>query len=73
MESFNNSWDLPEDPFERKEKVAQLADELCDKFDKIYYEFMNKILEEVRANNRIEIQRNLGSQALKESESPKAP
>ena len=75
MEAYKRGdpWNLPEDPRERKKRSEEIAEDLCKQFDEIFYEFANKILEEVRASNRIETQRNLGSQALKESESPKAP
>ena len=69
-----NSWNLPEDPFERQARVSEIADEICQQYDEIFFRVMNRVLEEVRANNlRNERQRNLGRQALQESELPKTP
>ena len=69
-----NSWNLPEDPFERQARVSEIADEMCQQYDEIFFRVMNKVLEEVRANNlRNERQRNPGRQALQESELPKTP
>lgn len=53
-----DTWNLPEDPYERQEKVAQLADELCDRFDKIFYELANKALNEVRNQIRMQDSQN---------------
>ena len=58
-----NSWNLPEDPFERQTRVGEIADEMCQQYDEIFFRVMNKVLEEVRHN---EIQRNLGNIALQE-------
>ena len=56
-----NTWNLPEDPFERQARVSEIADEMCQQYDEIFFRVMNKVLEEVRANNlRNERQRNLG-------------
>jgi predicted transcriptional regulator len=69
-----NTWNLPEDPFERQARVSEIADEMCQQYDEIFFRVMNRVLEEVRANNlRNERQRNLGRQALQESELPKTP
>lgn len=69
-----NTWNLPEDPFERQARVSEIADEMCQQYDEIFFRVMNMILEEVRTNNlRSDTQRNLGHQALQELESPKAP
>ncbi len=69
-----NSWNLPEDPFERQARVSEIADEMCQRYDEIFFRVMNRALEEARANNlRNERQRNLGHQALQESELPKTP
>ena len=69
-----NSWNLPEDPFERQARVSEIADEICQQYDEIFFRVMNRVLEEVRANNlRNERQRDLGRQALQESELPKTP
>lgn len=69
-----NSWNLPEDPFERQARVSEIADEMCQQYDEIFFRVMNKVLEEVRANNlRNERQRNLGHQALQAQELPKTP
>ena len=69
-----NTWNLPEDPFERQARVSEIADEMCQQYDEIFFRVMNRVLEEVRANNlRNERQRNLGHQALQESELPKTP
>lgn len=71
MEAFKrgDTWNLPEDPRERKKRASEIAEDLCNQFDEIFYEFANKILEEVREEaRRADIQRNLGNQALKESE-----
>lgn len=74
MEKNAGGWDLPEDPFERRAKVSEIADEICQRYDETYFSVMNKILDEVRANNlRNERQRNLGHQALQAQELPKAP
>ena len=74
MEKNTGGWDLTEDPFERRARVSEIADEICQRYDEIYFSIMNKILDEVRANNlRNERQRNLGRQALQESELPKTP
>ena len=58
-----NSWNLPEDPFERQTRVGEIADEMCQQYDEIFFRVMNKVLEEVGHN---EIQRNLGNIALQE-------
>ena len=69
-----NSWNLPEDPFERQARVSEIADEMYQQYDEIFFRVMNKVLEEVRANNlRNERQRNLGHQALQAQELPKTP
>ena len=69
-----NSWNLPEDPFERQARVSEIADEMCQQYDEIFFRVMNKVLEEVRANNlRNERQRNLGHQTLQAQELPKTP
>ena len=69
-----NTWNLPEDPFERQARVSEIADEMCQQYDEIFFRVMNKVLEEVRANNlRNERQRNLSHQALQAQELPKTP
>ena len=69
-----NSWNLPEDPFERQTRVSEIADEMCQQYDEIFFRVMNKVLEEVKANNlRNERQRNLGNQALQAQELPRTP
>ena len=69
-----NSWNLPEDPFERQARVSEIADEMCQQYDEIFFRVMNKVLEEVKANNlRNERQRNLGNQALQAQELPRTP
>ena len=69
-----NSWNLPEDPFERQARVSEIADEMCQKYDEIFFRVMNRVLEEVRDNNlRSERQRSLGRQALQAQELTKAP
>ena len=69
-----NSWNLPEDPFERQTRVGEIADEMCQRYDEIFFRVMNKVLEEVKANNlRNERRRNLGHQAMQAQELPKTP
>ena len=69
-----NTWNLPEDPFERQARVSEIADEMCQQYDEIFFRVMNKVLEEVRANNlRNERQRSLGHQALQAQELHKTP
>lgn len=51
MESLSeNSWNLPEDPYERQARVREIADDLCRQYDEISFRYMNKILEKVRAD-----------------------
>ena len=69
-----NTWNLPEDPFERQARVSEIADEICQQYDEIFFRVMNRVLEEVRVDNlRNERQRSLCHQALQESELPKTP
>ena len=46
MES-SKGWDLPDDPFERQQRVAEIADQICDDTDRVYFEYMNRVLERV--------------------------
>lgn len=53
--------------------IERVADELCDHFDEAYFEFMNRILDQVRGetNNPQTIHRNLGHLAIEAPENPK--
>ena len=55
---------------ERKE-IEDKAEKICAEFDKIYFDYLDKILEEVRSNNYT--QQDLGRLAIQERETPKAP
>lgn len=44
----NNSWNLPDDPYERQIRVAEIADQMAARYDEIFFEVMNRILAEVR-------------------------
>lgn len=41
-------WNLPEDEYERKDRVSEIADEIIRQYDEAFYDYMNKILDQVR-------------------------
>lgn len=74
MEAYRQGdpWNLPEDPRERRQRVSEIAEDLCNQFDEIFYEFANKILEEVREEaRRADTPSSLGRVALSEQVDPK--
>lgn len=53
MEKYQRGdlWDLPDNPIDRKNREEEIADDLSDQFDEMTYEFLNKILEQVKEEN----------------------
>ena len=57
-----------------QEEIERTADRICDMYDEVYFAAMNRILEQVRANNSHETTPStLGQLALQEPESPRIP
>lgn len=69
-------WNLPEDAHERKDRVSEIADEIIRKYDEAFYDYMNKILDQVREeakNSHETTPNNLGHTALESLGIPKIP
>lgn len=41
-------WNIPEDGVEKEAAVAEIADDLCARYDRITYEIMNRALQQVQ-------------------------
>lgn len=56
-----------------RDEIERRADAICDMYDRAYFEVMNKILDQVRAEANIpeSTQRNLGQEALRALGLPK--
>lgn len=69
-------WNLPENDFERQERVSEIADEIIRGYDEVFYDYMNKILDLVREeakNSHGTTQDSLAQQALQALGIPKIP
>ena len=42
-----DKWNLPEEPIERQRRAQEIADEICDEYDELYYEYMNRLISNV--------------------------
>lgn len=56
-----------------REEVQRQADRICEMYDEVYFDYMNRILDQVRAeaNNPQTTHRNLGHLAIESPENPK--
>lgn len=67
-------WNLPDDPYERQQRVTEIADDLIERYDAVYFEAMDRILEKVRANiAHTAISNTLDPLSQQELGSPKTP
>lgn len=51
-----------------RDEVERIADLICEAYDEVYFDYMNRILDQVRAeasNPHGSTQRNLGQEALR--------
>ena len=59
-----------------REEIERIADDMIKRYDEVYFDYMNRILDEVRAeanNSHETTQRNLGLTALEALGVPKIP
>lgn len=60
MEGYRRGdpWDLPDDPRKRRERSSEIAEDICNQFDEITHEFLEKVLRKVieeRERNQVKI------------------